>query len=77
MGKQRTQIRRERIKWNLRRIGSGSKYDLNALYEIPFFSIFIRYFLHLHAIPKVPYTAPLPFSLTHPLPFLGPGIPLY
>jgi hypothetical protein len=29
------------------------------------------------AIPKVPYTLPLPCSPTHPLPLLGPGIPLY
>jgi hypothetical protein len=29
------------------------------------------------AIPKVPYTLPLPCSPTNPLPVLGPGIPLY
>jgi hypothetical protein len=29
------------------------------------------------AIPKVPYTLPLPCSPTIPLPVLGPGIPLY
>jgi hypothetical protein len=30
-----------------------------------------------NAIPKVPYTLPPPCSPTHPLPLLGPGIPLY
>jgi hypothetical protein len=30
-----------------------------------------------NAIPKVPYRLPLPCSPTHPLPLLGPGIPLY
>ena len=30
-----------------------------------------------NAIPKVPYTLPLPCSPTHPLPLLGPGVPLY
>jgi hypothetical protein len=30
-----------------------------------------------NAIPKVPYTFPLPCSPTHPLLLLGPGIPLY
>jgi hypothetical protein len=36
---------------------------------------FIRYFHFfyiLNAIPKVPYTFPLPCSPTHPLPLLGP-----
>jgi hypothetical protein len=42
-------------------------------------SIFlIRYFLHLHfkCYPKSP-PYPSPHSPTHPLPLLGPGIPLY
>ena len=40
------------------------------------FNIFFIYISN--AIPKVPYTArPLPCSPTHPLPLLGPGIPLY
>ena len=30
-----------------------------------------------NAILKVPYTLPPPCSPTHPLPLLGPGIPLY
>jgi hypothetical protein len=44
-----------------------------------FFQFFIRYLLHyiLNAIPKVPYTLPTPSSPTHPLPLLGPGVPLY
>jgi hypothetical protein len=38
----------------------------------------IRYFLHLHfqCYPKSPPTLP-PHSPTHPLPILGPGVPLY
>jgi hypothetical protein len=39
---------------------------------------FIIFFIYIsNAIPKVPYTLPLPCSPTHPLPLLGPGIPLY
>jgi hypothetical protein len=30
-----------------------------------------------NVVPKVPYTLPPPCSPTHPLPLLGPGIPLY
>jgi hypothetical protein len=36
------------------------------------------FFIYIsNAIPKVPYTLPLPCSPTHPLPQPGPGIPLY
>jgi hypothetical protein len=36
------------------------------------------FFIYIsNAFPKVPYTLPLPCSPTHPLPLLGPGIPLY
>jgi hypothetical protein len=41
------------------------------------------FFIYIsNAIPKVPYTPPtmLPYpssSLTHPLPLLGPGVPMY
>jgi hypothetical protein len=38
-------------------------------------AIFFTYISN--AIPKVPYTLFLPCSPTHPLPLLGPGIPLY
>jgi hypothetical protein len=31
----------------------------------------------LNAIPKVSSTLPPPCSPTHPLPLLGPGVPLY
>jgi hypothetical protein len=40
-----------------------------------FFFAFVFYISN--AIPKVPYTLPLPCSPTHPLPILGPGIALY
>jgi hypothetical protein len=45
-----------------------------------FSSIFLLdiFFIYIsNAIPKVPYTPPPPCSPTHPLPLLGPGIPLY
>jgi hypothetical protein len=45
-----------------------------------FFNNFLLdiFFIYIsNAIWKVPYTLPLPCSPTHPLPFLGPGIPLY
>jgi hypothetical protein len=36
------------------------------------------FFIYIsNAISKVPYTLPPPCSPTHPLPLLGPGIPLY
>jgi hypothetical protein len=43
-----------------------------------FLTFFIRYFLLYisNAIPKPPYTLPMPCSPTHPLPLPGPGIPL-
>jgi hypothetical protein len=50
--------------------------------EIFFLDIFFFYYLLdifyiyiSNAIPKVPHTPP--HSPTHPLPILGPGIPLY
>jgi hypothetical protein len=42
-----------------------------------FFLLDIFFIYISNAIPKVPYTLPLPCSPTHPLPLLGPGIPLY
>jgi hypothetical protein len=46
-----------------------------------FFCLFkkldIIYIYISNAIPKVPYTLPPPCSLTHTLPLLGLGIPLY
>jgi hypothetical protein len=43
-----------------------------------FLKFFNVYFLHLHfkCYPKSPPYPP-PYSPTHPLPILGPGIPLY
>jgi hypothetical protein len=44
------------------------------------FFIFLSdiFFIYIsNAIPKVPYTLPLPCSATHPLLLPGPGIPLY
>jgi hypothetical protein len=43
------------------------------------FLFFIRYFLYIHlkCYIKVPYTLPTPCSPTHPLPLLGPDVPLY
>jgi hypothetical protein len=48
--------------------------------RLTFFSKFLLdiFFIYIsNAIPKVPYTLPLPCSPTHPLPLLGPGVPLY
>jgi hypothetical protein len=46
-----------------------------------FFALFLKldiFFIYIsNAILKVPYTLPLPYSPTYPLPFLGPGVPLY
>jgi hypothetical protein len=42
------------------------------LFLLEIFMIYIS-----NAIPKVPYALPPPCSPTHPLPLLGPGIPLY
>jgi hypothetical protein len=43
-----------------------------------FLKIFSFYTFQIsNAIPKVPYTLPTACSPTHPLPLLGPGIPLY
>jgi hypothetical protein len=36
------------------------------------------FFIYIsNTILNVPYTLPLPCSPTHPLPLLGPGVPLY
>jgi hypothetical protein len=36
------------------------------------------FFIYIsNAIPKVPYTLPMPCSATHSLSLLGPGVPLY
>jgi hypothetical protein len=43
-----------------------------------FFFLLDIFFIYIsNAIPKVPYTFPLPGSPTHPLQLPGPGIPLY
>ena len=43
----------------------------------PHFLLDIFFIYISNAIPKVPYTLPLPCSPTHSLPLLGPGVPLY
>jgi hypothetical protein len=43
-----------------------------VLFLLDIFFIYIS-----NAIPKIPYTLPLPCSPTHPLPLLGSGITLY
>jgi hypothetical protein len=50
----------------------GSFFFLKIYLLLDIFFIYIS-----NAILKVPYTLPLPCSSTHPLPLLGPGIPLY
>ena len=46
-----------------------------CLFVFVFLDIFFIYISN--AVPKVPYILPTPCSPTHPLPFLGPGVPLY
>jgi hypothetical protein len=49
---------------------------LKTLFKI--FILLAIFFIYIsNAIPKVPYTLPPPCSPTHPLPLLGPGVPLY
>jgi hypothetical protein len=51
--------------------------------DVGFFLFFFSFLLDIffiyisNAIPKVPYTPTPPCSPIHPLPILGPGIPLY
>jgi hypothetical protein len=59
-----------------------SHYKMVSLSVIPmeYFSNFLLgiFFIYIsNAIPKVPYTLPLPCSPMHPLPLLGPGVLLY
>jgi hypothetical protein len=55
------------------------KFLLDILFiYISFFDFLDIFFIYIsNAIPKVPYTIPPPCSPTHPLPILGPGVPLY
>jgi hypothetical protein len=41
------------------------------------FLLDIFFIYNSNAIPKVLYNLPLHYSPTHPLPLLGPGVPLY
>jgi hypothetical protein len=45
--------------------------------KIKLFLLDIFFIYILNAIPKAPYTFPLPCSPTYPLLLPGPGIPLY
>jgi hypothetical protein len=47
------------------------------IYLFIYFLLDIFFIYISNAIPKIPYTLPLPCSPTHPLPLLGPGVPLY
>jgi hypothetical protein len=55
---------------------------LKAFFDCYFCLFFFKFLLDIffiyisNAIPKVPYTLPLLCSPTHPLPLLGPGVPL-
>jgi hypothetical protein len=51
---------------------SGGREFLKKHFLLDMFFIYIS-----NAIPKVPYTLPLPRYPAHPLPLLGPGVPLY
>jgi hypothetical protein len=57
-------------------IGIIKKRD--RLLNLLFIFLLDIFFIYIsNAIPKVPYTLPPPCSPTHPLPLLGPDIPLY
>jgi hypothetical protein len=64
-------------------MGKGNLLQQRYVYGlIPFSFLFCFlkdiFFIYIsNAILKVPYTLSLPCSPTHPLPLLGPGIPLY
>jgi hypothetical protein len=52
----------------------------NLLKGFGFHFVFLLdiFFIYIsNAIPKVPYTLPVPCSPTHQLPLPGPGIPLH
>jgi hypothetical protein len=51
--------------------------NLNYVFIFQIFLLDIFFIYISNAIPKVPYTLSPPCSPTHPLPLLGPGIPLY
>jgi hypothetical protein len=55
-------------------------FNLYHLLLISFLKAFLLdiFFIYIsNAIPKAPYTFPLPCSPFHPIPLPGPGIPLY
>jgi hypothetical protein len=63
----------ESLSWLSKALPSVLDFNPNSfLLLLDIFFIYIS-----NAIPKVPYTLPLPSSPTHPLPLLSPGIPLY
>jgi hypothetical protein len=54
------------------------KFFKNLFIYLFIYFLLDSFFIYIsNAIPKVPYTLPLPCSPTHPLPLLGPGIPPY
>jgi hypothetical protein len=63
------------------RMKSGQTQNWGQLSFFFVFFLFLKldiFFIYIsNAIPKVPYTLPLPCSPTYPLLLLGPGIPLY
>jgi hypothetical protein len=63
---------RERKKRKREREGNKQSFFSFSNFLLDIFFIYIS-----NAILKVPYTLPLPCSPTHPLPLLGPGVPLY
>jgi hypothetical protein len=52
--------------------------EMDMFYYLFFLFLLDIFFIYIsNAILKVPYTLPLSSSPTHPLPLLGPGVPLY
>jgi hypothetical protein len=55
----------------------AKQHQVNRLSFFLYFLLDIFFINISNAFPKVPYTLPPPCSPTHPLPLLGPDIPLY
>jgi dolichol kinase len=62
-------------------VGGAISFFLSFFFFFLFLFLFFLldiFFIYIsNAIPKIPYTLPLPCSPTHPFPLLGPDITLY
>jgi hypothetical protein len=65
--------------FRISRINTNSYPEGNINRTFFFFPFLLNiFFIYIsNAIPNIPYTLPTPCSPSHPLPLLGPGVPLY